>query len=322
MIETIKFVKVALSKADCEPERRCFLIRNRTITATNGALLIRAPIAIDLNCCPLGEQFFQAIEACSETVSLHLNAGKLIVKSGRFKSSVSCLDESKFPAFTPAGPILPIKSPILPILKKLLPFVSGDETRPWACGILFSNNSAFATNNVSIVEHYIPVCFPAICNIPVAAIKELVRLNIEPHSMQVEERKVTFHLPGGAMFCSILSVRGWPDLSNVFSDMKNFKGDFMSGEILKQFLADCKKITPFAESRFPLVRFKGHLVAINDMQSETIIETPSCPSEGVFTPSQVACLSGVDRVGWGSYPKPVPFYGDKFRGVLFCFKDS
>ena len=322
MIETIKFVRAALSKQDAQPELRCFRIRNRTLTASNGALTIQAPVPIDLSCCPLGEQFFRAISACEKTVSLHLDAGNLIVKSGRFKSSVSCFDETKFPDLIPTGPILPIRSPILPILKKLLPFVSNDETRPWACGILFSNNSAFATNNVSIVEHWVPVSFPAICNIPIEAIKELVRLNLEPHSIQLEAQRVTFHLTENRWVSSLLSVRGWPDLTRIFSEMENFKGPFMSGKPLKDFLADCETLTPFAETRLPRVRFSpGKLSTINDKQAETCIDSPDAPPNGIFTPSQLSSLTGVDRIGWDSYPSPVPFYGENFRGVLACFLD-
>ena len=322
MIETIKFVRVALSKQDAQPELRCFKIRNRTLTASNGALTIQAPIAIDLTCAPLGEQFFRAMSACKGTVSLHLDNGSLIVKSGRFKSSVSCLDESKFPDVLPSGPVLPIRSPILPILKRLLPFVSNDETRPWACGILFSNNSAFATNNISIVEHWIPVRFPAICNIPIEAIKELVRLNIEPHSIQLEPQRVTFHLTENRWISSLLSVRGWPDLTRIFSEMESFGGSFMEGQTLKGFLEDAETLTPFAEARMPRVRFSsGKLSTINDKQAETSIDCPAAPLVGCFTPSQLSSLTGVDRVGWENYPNPVPFYGENFRGVLACFQE-
>lgn len=322
MIETIKFVRAALAKADCQPELRCFRLRNRTITASNGALTIQAPIAIDLNACPLGEQFFKAISACKETVSLHLDGGRMIVKSGRFKSAVGCLDETRWPDLIPNGPIFPIASPILPILKKLLPFVSTDETRPWACSVLFTNNSAFATNNVSIVEHWIPVKFPAICNIPIEAIRELVRLNIEPHSIQLEAQRVTFHLPGGAWFSSMLSVRGWPDLTGIFNDMEKFSGEYMEGEILLDFLKDCDRLTPFAESRFPLIHFSaGKVSTMNEQQAETAVESPVAPLRGTFSPSQLASLTGTRKVGWSHYPAPVPFYGEKFRGVLFCFKD-
>ena len=324
MLETLKFVKAAISKDENQPILRCFKIRNLTVSASNGALTIQAPIAIDLNCAPLAEQFYRALSVCDSTPSLHLDAGKLIVKSGKFKSAISCMDDATFPDVHPSGPILPIKSPILPILKALLPFVSTDETRPWACGILFSNNSAYATNNAAIVEHWIPVSFPAICNIPLEAIKELVRLNIEPLSIQPEAQRVTFHLPDQAWISCLLSVRQWPvGIFQVLADTAEHSGPWMAGESLERFREDVAKLSGFGESRFPRLRFRsGHVATISDKGAESTVETAESPGSGVFLQSQLECLKGVEKIGWNAYPKPVPFFGKNFRGVLACYQEN
>jgi DNA polymerase III sliding clamp (beta) subunit (PCNA family) len=314
MLEILKFVKAAVG--DDEPlYRHFFQIRGGRITATNGRMAIQAPIPLDLDCCPHAGQFIKAIAACDDMISLSYEAGRLLVRSGRLKIPVALCDPATFPDIRPEGQIHPIPAPLLPIFRRLLPFVSTDDARPWYKAIKFVNQSAYATNNISVVEHYIPVNFPVIATIPADAIRELVRMNLEPHSIQAEPHKVTFHLPGGAWVACMVTAERWADFERFFSE-DDFKGPWMEGETLQALLADVGQISKFTDD-YKRVRFRpGKLETVHADAPGTVLECPQSPGSGCFNTIQLAALEGVEKVGWAAYPRPVPFRGPGFRGIM------
>lgn len=323
MLETLKFVRAAVCRNDLQPTLQHFRIVNGTVTATNGQLTIQAPLPVDLDCAPQAFQFFKAIAACKETISLTLDKGRLLVRSGRFKSHVDCTDPDRFPVTYPQGAIFPISAPIVPVLKRLLPFVSTDELRPWACGVLFVNNSAFATNNISIVEHWLPVAFPVIAHLPTEAIKELIRLRIEPVSVQVESHQVTFHLPGGAWIACQTTVHKWPDIQRVFKDAEEFKGPWTEGEALASILADVATLAPFTDEMKRVRFLPGEVSTSPPGTPGTSLACPASPGAGIFRADLLTGLEGVAaKVGLAAYPRPVPFFGQGVRGVVIGMFDA
>jgi hypothetical protein len=299
-----------------------FRIRNGTIQANNGRLAIQAPLPVDLDCCPHAGQFIKAIAACEDVISLHLDAGKLVVRSGKFKTHVDTFDRDAFPEFIPAGARFPLPLPILPVLRKLLPFVSTDERRPWACGVQIANNSAVATNSICMVEHWLPFAFPVIANIPRDAIAELVRLKIEPISLQADTRAVVFHLPGDAWVACSLMVYEWPDVQRYFAEAGAFKGQYVDSKGLEVLLDDVAKLEGFTGDLGAVYFHKGSVSTMPEGQPGTVIDSPASPGSGVYRADQLAALRGiVDRIGFGAYPAPIPFFGgDMLRGVMVGFQ--
>jgi hypothetical protein len=283
---------------------------------------MQAPLPTDLDCTPHAGQFIQAIAACEGVVAMHLEAGKLIVKSGKFKTHVHCCDNASFPVFTPSGAMFPLPQPIGPALRALFPFVSTDERRPWACGVHFSNHSAMATNSISIVEHWLPLSFPVIANISRDAIAELLRLKLEPVSLQASSHAVTFHLPGGAWLACVLMEYKWPDVQTVFGNAAKYSGQFVTGENLESLLNDVAKLEPFTDDLGAVYFHKGQVATVPAGQPGSFIDCPASPGVGIFRADQLAALRGVvDRVGFGAYPAPVPFFGGSMlRGVMVGFK--
>src|SRR5688572_29993203 len=102
MLDTLKFVYAAVCRNDLQPTLTHFRIKDGAITAYNGLLSIRAPLAVGLDCAPLAGQFMKAVKACEETVSLHVEDGKLCVRSGDFKTFVNLApDPDRFPDLEP-----------------------------------------------------------------------------------------------------------------------------------------------------------------------------------------------------------------------------
>lgn len=321
MLEILKFVRAALDDSGYNRAFSHFKIRGGRISATNGQLAVQTPIPIDIDCCPHGESFIKAVAACDDVISFHLEGGSLVVRSGKFKSHVPTCDPDLFPDYYPTGERFPIGQEIMPILRKLLPFVATDDRRPWACGIQFVNNSAIATNSICVVEAWLPVAFPVIANLPRAAVAELVRLKIEPEGLQVSPEAVTFHLPGGAWVSSRVMTYEWPDVGKIFEQGAQYSGGYMSGEQLASILDDVSKLEKFTDD-FNSVHFhKEGISTSREDDPGTSIANPSAPKQGVFRADQLSALKGViDRIGFGAYPAPIPFFGgDNLRGVMVGF---
>lgn len=321
MLETLKFVRAAVSKTEFNPALHHFRLSNGKITASNGSLTIQAPLPVDLDCCPHAAQFMKAISACEDVISLTLEGSRLLVKSGRFKSYVNTCDISSFPIIHPQGSIHPISEPLLPVLRRLLPFVATDERKPWACGILFSNHSAIATNSICIVEHWLPAAFPAIVNLPREAVAELVRLKVQPHSLQVSAHAVTFHLPGDAWISCQVSTYKWPDIQRIFEEAESFKGRFLTASDLETLLDDVAKLEKFANDLGQVHFLPGAVATSPQGVAGTSLDNPLSPGKGIFRADQLTALRGdVERIGFDNYPAPVPFYGERFRGVMVGFQ--
>lgn len=324
MLETLKFVRAAVCKAGHNPAQMHFRIRGGTIQANNGRLAIQCPFPSDLDCCPHAGQFFKAVAACDDVIAMHVEAGRLVIRSGKFKSSVHLCEKSAFRDFVPTGGMFPVPQPIIPTLRKLFPFVSDDERRPWACGVQFVNNSAIATNSITIVEHWLPFAFPVIVNIPRDAIAELIRLKMEPIGIQAAPHAVTFHLPEGAwVACSVLDYK-WPDVQNVFNQAAAYPGTYINAEQLETLLDDVAKLEGFC-NEFKAVHFiPGAVSTVPAGQPGTSIDCPFSPGVGVYRADQLAALWGaVDRIGFGAYPNPVPFFGGELmRGVVTGYREN
>ena len=222
LLQALQFVKGAVSSKDFIPALTHFHIENNTIKSFNGNLALSCPIELEIEASPKAIPFVKAIQACKRTTVIHLTGtGRLRIKSGSFKAFIPCTGE-QFPDIYPSGKTIELNGDLIPALKILQPFIAEDASRPWSRGILFRGCSAFATNNICLVENWLGYEFPIEINIPAAAVKELIRIKEEPISMQMDEKSVSFHFEDGRWLKSNLLVTNWPDISVILNLMALF----------------------------------------------------------------------------------------------------
>lgn len=319
MLEVLRFVKAAVCKNDLQPTLLCFRIKDGFITGFNGQTAIRCPLQVGLDCAPNAMQFVRAIAACgSETVAMHVDGGKLRIHSGKFKTSVDISpDPTRFPDLDPEGETIPIQAPILPILKRMLPFVGTDPARPWQCGVLFCNNSVFATNNVRVVELWQPTQFPVIANMPTEAMRELIRLNVEPVAVQASPNRVVFHLPGNAWISVKLMSYEWPDLSAIWSKVEGVA----TPPVPAGFFEAIKRVEPFTDELGRVYLYPGYVSTVQQGDpGGTQCDAPESPYTGLHRVSLLLSMQDeVTGVGFHNYPKPIPFVGPNLRGVFMGY---
>ena len=310
MLSSLKFVQGATARKDFVPVLAHFRIANGKIKGYNGQLGLCCPIDLDLTITPKAVPFVRAIQACQDTISMHVTAnGRLSVKSGRFKAFIDCIDEA-FPEIEPEGKEIILNGKFLDAVKTLSPFIAEDASRPWARGILFRGQSAYATNNVVIVEQWLGFDFPVEVNVPKSAIVELLRINEEPERLQVTDNSITFHFSGDRWLRTQTYDLNWPDVSKVL-DRPCEPVDCPEG--LFEALAD---LTHFVgENNAVLFKEDGSITTSSSDGQGAAVSVSPFGAVGIYNLDQLKLLAPVaKRVCFST--SPAMFIGEGLRGAI------
>ena len=311
MLDAIRFTQGAVAKKDFSPELTHFRIENGTIRGFNGNLSLFSPISLDLKISPKALPFIKAVQACKETIELHVTStGRLSIRSGKFKAFVDCLEEA-FPAVDPAGEVIPLQGELLGVMKKLFPFIAEDASRPWARGILFRGQSAITTNNIVLLEYWLGYQFPVEINVPRAAIAELLRIGEEPTAIQIGENSCTFHFKGDRWLRTATCSTEWPDMRPVL-ERNTTQLPFPEG-----LMEAAQELMPFVDDLTRLFMTPGKVATSQHDGDGASVDLPSIQTTGCFNAKQLVQLSGIAKtVDFSDAPKPCIFYGDRIRGAI------
>lgn len=312
MLKELKFVQGAVAKKDLLPAMTHFRIENGTVRAYNGALALCSPIAVDLDCIPKAEPLVKAIGMCSDTITLSMTPGnKLRIVSGNFKAFIDCVDADTTHV-EPAGEMVEFDGELLlKALKTLMPFVGDDASRPWTNGVLLRGQSAFATNNVTVVEYWLGTNIPFVVNIPRAALKEMLRVDEAPTHAQLEPSSMTFHYTDGRWIRTQLLVTTWPELTEILDKPSS------AIPIDTRLFEGLETIKGFADG-VGRVYIKDETLSTSPNAGEgATYDVPGLAMEGLYQIQMLNLLKGVaTHADFGLYPKPCLFFGDRLRGAI------
>lgn len=313
MLDALRFVQGSVAKKDFVPALQHFRIKDGTIKGYNGNLSLCCPIDLDLDITPKAIPFIKAVATCREAVAMSLTpTGKLSIRSGKFRALVDCETEGEFPDLSPEGEPVTLPGGLLPVLKKLAPFIADDASRQWARGILFRGQSAFATNNIVLLEQWMGVPFPVAVNIPRSAVVELLRIGQEPLALQVAEGSVTFHFEGGGWMRTQVYDKDWPDVQKVLA---------APGAVLKPIpeglLDAVTDLSPFVDEQGRIFLRPGVVATTLEDGDGAAVELGSVAETGCFNHKHLLSLADVaETIDLSAYPKPCPFRGELLRGAL------
>lgn len=310
----LKFAQGAVSKKDFVPALTHFQLAGGRVTGYDGKLSLSAPIALDLECCPKALPFVSAVQACEDTAQLHLTpSGKLAIRSGNFRAHVECLPLETFPVVLPEGQPVAIDGGLLPALRALYDFTAEDASRPWAAGVLLDGCSAFATNNIVLVEAWLGYHFPYRVNLPRFTIREMLRIGEEPTGMQLTGESVTFHYAEDRWLRSSLNSTEWPDIRSL---LNRAPLDPSAVAVVPEALFPAlEKLAPFVGDLGQVYVANGRISTTTDEEGASVDVSgmPVCS----FNIKMLRMLEGIaKRADFGQWPDPVPFYGDRLRGFI------
>lgn len=312
MLSDLRFVQGAISRKTLIPAMAHFAIARGHVRAYNGMIALSGPIPFDIDCKPRADTLVRAINNCPDTIQLSMTeAGRLRVQSGAFRAFVDCVHEET-PHVMPEGERVVIDGDeLLRAVQTVYSFIGDDASRPWSSGVLLRGQSAFATNNVTLIEYWIGSTFPATVCIPRVAVKEMLRISEAPSSMQLGETSVTFHYPGDRWLRTQLLSCDWPDLGRVL-DVDAHPQPLPAG-----LFEALEAVAPFTD-KLGRVFFRAGTLCTHATDDEGAVhELAEAPETGIYGAQMLGLLNGVaQRADFALYPKPCIFYGDRVRGAI------
>ena len=317
MLKELKFVQGAVAKKDFVPALTHFHIRGGRVMGYNGDLAISSPIGLDLEATPEALPFVKAIDTCAEEVSLTItDNNRLAVRSGKFKAFIRCTTEP-YPGIEPEGEFVETAGGFLDALRAVLPFVSEDASRPWSRGVLLRGHSAYATNNVILVEHWLGYRFPLDLNIPKNAVNELLRIGEEPLGFQVTTTSITFYYTGKRWMRSVLYTKEWPDVQRIL------EAPALRTPIPEGFFEALHAVRPFVgeSNRVHLLPTGISTEPTEDTKDGAFVALPMPNVHTCFNIEQLLRVEGVAQsldIGntQPDQPRPCLFYGKGLRGAV------
>jgi len=324
MLKALKFVKGAVAKKDYQPALTHFRIANGRVIGFNGTIALSSPIDLDIEATPKALPFVKAIELCaSTTVAIHMTpVGRLALKAGGFKVFIDCSDEGDLlDSIVPQGEDVPIDSGFLAAIKRLLPYTSNDASRLWAMGVLLRGQSAYATNNIVLLEYWIGSPMPDI-NLPASAILELNRINEQPIKVRLSENSVTFFFQGDRWLRSQLLSVDWPDISALLD--KAFEGADLQ-PIPPMLFGAVEMLAPFVDLE-GRIYFRDNILCTGPEPEGGVgasMAMEGLPAYGAYHHKHIASLNGcATDIDFTRHPNPCPFIGEKLRGVFLGMVDA
>lgn len=316
MFDTLKFVRGAVSESHIVSVLTHFCVYAGRVQGQNGRTYIDAPCPeIKFEAIVPAERFLRAVDACENEPALRLtDAKRLIVSRDNFRAQLQTLESSVYPRGEPSQGVKTKLVPgLLGRLRQLRPFISDDAQRPWASTILFSgpNKAAVASNNamIAMVDQNI---FKGDVQIPIFCVDELLRIDIEPESYNMDTVSITFYYKGGAWLRSQLIVAEWPiktaqDWLGKKATMKKLPPG-IKGRV--------EELIPFCpDAKNPVIKFASGKITTLEGDSTAEINGIDVGEAAFHATNLVAMLSVADKIA--IVEKAALFTGpNSFRGVM------
>lgn len=315
MLKALKFVQGSIAKKDFIPSLTHVVIEYGRVRGYNGVIGLSSPIPFDITCKPEAQDLIRAIAKCEDTIQLGMtSAGRLSVKSGKFKVLVNCITDDT-PHVLPEGDIVNFDGEaFFNGIKAVAPFMGEDASRRWAQGVLVKDQSFFATNNIILVQYWTGIGFPKEITLPRDAVREMLRIGEAPLYAQLSEGSITFHYSEDRWLrTQLYDSSAWPNLGRIL-DQPYAPMVMMDQEI---FLG-LESIKPFVNKLGQVFFDLGRITTTQDDEEGASYDIASLGHlVGCYNVDMLLLLKDTaQKIDWTGYPGPVLFMNGCLRGAI------
>lgn len=190
----IKFLTTAqVGGTKGEPYQLHCSIANNWAIAYDGVLTVGHPIEEDLDACPHTFTLLDAIDKCSETLSVSIEASKLLVRSGRFRANVPCIDRSAL--YTPLPDLRCGNADrrLADALRAVSSIAAKSAESVAASSVLLQAGSAVATNCHVILEYWHGLSLPSNIIIPKSSATIIGKMDKDISGFGYSDRSFTVY---------------------------------------------------------------------------------------------------------------------------------
>lgn len=319
MFDIFKLLHGAVSNKDFVPVLTHFAVKEGRAAAFDGRVYLSMPAPELKHLTPFtvpAGPLLAALAGCGERpAALSVKDERLLVAAPGFRARLPIGSAEAFPFLEPPSKFTKLKGQsFLAALKALRPFMGDDATRPWCSSILLRERCAYASNNVVLAERVLPLRFPRPLGLPVFAVDELLRIDLEPTGVAIEDKMLTFFLPGEIFLQATLFADPWPDPT---PPLKAAFSDCCTQPVPTSMKAAVDRIRPLLDSRVPVVEFDDSVIKTGE--GEFFAEADGFESLGngkYHVEPLLAVLGAATEADWSKFPK-IPWRGaDGLSGVF------
>lgn len=315
LLEAITFLSIVTKEKGAPSDTHIFL-HDKVCTAYNEILSAGILIEEEIACAPNNKIFQQALSKCGEGYTLSIDGTKIIVKSGKFKAIVPCIDPSILFNPYPDQPSFMIDDR----LKEALACVDIIKSEPNAekvhlLAFLLNGQSIINTDGKIIIEYWHGIDLPTLA-IPRIIIPGILGNSKKLSQFGFSETSVTFFFEDKSWIKSQLYNKPYPiELTqNVLNKPSNpvpIPSDFYKG---------LDAINSFSENG--TVWFERELLCSHkSIETGATFEVPGLPKGPIYSIKYLLMIKNIaERIDFtvpgmqGSYY--MSFFGKNIRGII------
>lgn len=315
MLETIKWIKNAVSTKGLTESTSYYKVANGQILATDGKITAGHPWPTDDLYLVPGIEFDKIVSRYSGKVTIEVGSNEITIKSGKSRGTVQTLNPGDwdFPLISDET-WEPIPRNLLNVIRQLKPFISENATHAWSLGVTLQDGWCFATNNVALAGVQLTELHDIDVVLPLWAIEFLMNREQKLTHWTWTDNYVAFKWENGAWMKSQLIDSKFPPQASQLIKQATMENNDV--EISDEFREAFERVA--FENDGTVVYGENSLTsAFGRAQIVEEIETPEL--EGMNTIWSVKHLRPVIACAeWWSptnYPRPAFFQGD---GIVGC----
>jgi hypothetical protein len=319
MLAALKFVSLAQKEIGAPYQTHCrFGKINETnfVVAFDGVIAAGHPVDEELQLCPHTKRLIDALGKAKGAVSLTaLDSNQLIVKTDKFRASISCLGFGDLTYSYPDPPSFPFSNEFIKAASIAGIFNKDGAQTVMAASVLTKDFSVVGTNNQVVIEAWHGVATPPGLVIPIGFIEQVEKTGMKITHFGFSDNSFTVHFENKAWIKTQLYMERYPSVDMVLA----FTETAIYTPLDKELIEAVKAVASFAEASRVWID-EG---VVRSHEATEIGASYICKSAltkvGINSKFFLALSDLIEQIDLSGNDKVICFAGKNMRGAMSKF---